>query len=136
MIHQILLGFDSIKSIGLIVNTTLETISWNKNNYSIATTAVGVPELESEDRFEILESLNFTSEAADFAVDRSVLDKPTDCKRLEKILLTYVKDMQNRSNHVENYEFTNSFIKPVEPFRIKPYPVPQTLVPIGKALTN
>ena len=44
--------------------------------------------------------------------------------------------MQNRSNHVENYDFTNSFIKPVEPFRIKRYPVPHTLVPIGKALTD
>ena len=74
MKHQILLGFDSIKSLGLIVNPTLETISWNKNNYSYATTAVGVPELESEVRFEILESSNFTSEAVDFAVDRSVLD--------------------------------------------------------------
>ena len=89
MKHQVLLGFDVIKSIGLYINPVLETISWNKQKYSYSSTSsIPIPELEAEDRFEVLEASNFSIEAVDSAVNRSVLQKKTaDRERLEQILL-------------------------------------------------
>ena len=62
MKHQVLLEFEAIKSIGSDIDPVLKTISWNKLRYSYSSTSsILIPELETEDSFEVLEASNLST---------------------------------------------------------------------------